>query len=242
VKPPVRPPWHRRLAAWLPPPLRRMLLRFEGAIEVRVRQLALSLPAGAKTLDAGAGEGRYARLFAHCCYIGVDLGVGDLGWDYSRLDARADLERLPFRDACFAAALNVTVLEHVREPARVLAEIARVLRPGAPFLLIAPQEWEVHQAPHDYFRYTRYGLEWLLRQAGFVEVQIEPGGGFFTLLGRRLLDSVLFFQGGWRWMLFPLAAAVAGPAGVLLPYLDFLDREKRTTLGYLCLAKKSSGC
>ena len=38
-------------------------------------------------------------------------------------------------------------------------------------LIAAPHEWEVHQAPHDYFRYTRYGLAYLLEQAGFEVVR-----------------------------------------------------------------------
>lgn len=231
-------PWHRRLTAHLPGWLHRRVLRFEAAIEDRVTRFARSLPAGAWVLDAGAGEGEDARHFSHCRYVGVDLAVGDPEWDYSRLDARADLARLPFPDRSFGAALNIVVLEHTREPGRVLAEIARVLAPGAPLLLAVPQEWAVHQQPHDYFRYTRYGVEWLLEQAGFREIQIEPVAGFFSLLGRRLLEAVLYFQGGWRWLLFPLAAITAGTAGLLLPSLDFLDREKNSTVGYICVAKK----
>jgi SAM-dependent methyltransferase len=231
-------PWHRRLLTRIPPWLFRLVLRFEAAIEERVGDFAGSLPCGARVLDAGAGEGQYAHFFSHCRYAGVDLGVGEAAWDYSRLDARADLAALPFRNGAFDAALNVVVLEHTREPHRIVAELARVLRPGAPLLLVAPQQWAVHQAPHDYFRFTRHGLEWLLGQAGFDDLDIEPAGGFFTLLGRDLLEAVLYFQGGGRWLLFPLAAALAGPVGVALPWLDFLDGRKETTLGYICLARK----
>ncbi len=234
----MKPPWHRRLAAVLPAWLHRRLLRFEAAIEDEVARFARALPAGTRVLDAGAGEGRYAHYFSHCRYVGVDLAVGDPGWDYSKLDVQADLGWLPFADGCFRGALNIVVLEHTAEPARALAEIARVLAPGSLLLLVAPQEWGVHQAPHDYFRYTRHGLEWLLGRAGFGDLRIEPAGGFFTLLGRRLLEAALYFQGGWRWLAFPLAAIKAVAGGLLLPPLDFLDRDKHSTLGYLCLAKK----
>lgn len=230
--------WHRRLVTLSPGWLRRRVLRFEAVIEDRVRLFGQSLPPGTRVLDAGAGEGQCARHFSHCRYVGVDLAVGDAAWDYSHLDARADLARLPFAEGSFGAALNIVVLEHTREPARVALELARVLEPGGSLLLVAPQEWGVHQAPHDYFRYTRHGLEWLLVEAGFDHLSIEPVGGFFTLLGRRLLDAVLYFQGGWRWLLFPVAAALAGPPGILLPWLDFLDPQKDSTLGYVCVARK----
>ncbi len=231
-------PWHRRIVNRLPRRLHRLILRFEAMIEDRVADFARSLPAGTRVLDAGAGECRYAREFSHCRYVAVDLAVGDADWDYSRLDGVADLARLPFRDGSFGAAINIVVLEHVRDPGAVLEELSRVLAPGARLLLAAPQEWGVHQAPHDYFRYTRSGLQWLLERAGFGDIEIEAGGGFFTLLGRRLLDSILYFQGGWRWLLFLPAAAVCGVSGVLLPMLDFLDPTRNTTLGYVCTARK----
>ena len=230
-------PWYRRLLErW--PALRRVALRTETVIDDRVGDFARSLPADTRLLDAGAGEGQHRRHFAHCRYIGVDLAVGEAAWDYSRLDALADLARLPFPDSCFAAAINIVVLEHVAEPSQVLAELARVLQSGGRLLLVAPQEWCVHQAPHDYYRYTRYGLEHLLTRAGFCRLRIEPLGGFFTLLGRRLLDAILYFQGGWRWLLFLPAAVLLAPIGLLLPWLDFLDARKDSTLCYACLAQK----
>ena len=231
-------PWHRRMVNRLPRWVRRLILRFETQIEDRVADFGRSLPAGTRVLDAGAGECRYAREFSHCRYVAVDLAVGDADWDYSRLDGVADLARLPFRDGSFGAAINIVVLEHVRDPRAVLEELGRVLAPGARLLLAAPQEWGVHQAPHDYYRYTRPGLQWLLERAGFAGIEIEAGGGFFTLLGRRLLDSILYFQGGWRWLLFPPVAAVCGVLGVLLPMFDFLDPTRNTTLGYVCTARK----
>jgi len=226
------------LAYRLPWPLRRHILHFESEIERAVEALAAGLPAGARVLDAGAGEGRYRRFFAGHRYCGVDLGVGDAGWDYSKLDAVADLGRLPFRDGAFDAALNVVTLEHLPEPGRALREISRTLAPGGTLLVAAPQDWEIHQAPHDYFRYTRHGLEYLLGRAGLEVFEMRPAGGYFRLLARRLLNGLEFFAGGWRWLGFPLAALLVGPPALVLPLLDFLDPQKRFTLGYVCLARK----
>jgi SAM-dependent methyltransferase len=218
----------------MPPALRRYVMHFEAAIEDAVRLFAASLPSGARVLDAGAGEGDYRAYFGAQRYIGLDLGVGDAGWDYSGIDVLGDLAALPFAASAFEASLNVVTLEHVREPARVLTEIARTLAPGGRFLLIAPHEWEEHQQPHDYYRYTRYGLDYLLRQSGFEAIEIRPVGGFFRLLSRRLFNALQFFPGP----LMILAAIFFVPPALALPLLDPLDRRQNFTLGYICFAHK----
>lgn len=227
---------YERVRDVLPGPARRYILHFETAIEDAVARFAAALAPGGRLLDAGAGEGNYKKYFAKQRYCGLDLGVGDRDWDYSRLDVVSDLAQLPFRDATFDACLNVVTLEHVREPALVVAELARTLAPGGRMLLIAPHEWEEHQQPHDYYRYTRYGLEYLLRQAGMIEISIDPVGGFFRLLSRRMLNGLQFFPGP----LMLLAAVFLAPPALLLPLFEPLDRRRNFTLGYICSARKPS--
>ncbi len=222
------------LRSHLPVWLHRYVMHFEAAIEDSVRKFADSLPPGSRVLDAGAGESVHAPYFGRHRYTGVDLGIGDSAWNYGDLDAVADLNSLPFRDGCFDASMNVVTLEHVREPACVLAEILRVLRPGGELLLIVPHEWEVHQSPYDYYRYTRYGLEYLLEKAGFASWEIQPAGGFFRLLSRRLLNGLQFFRGIW----FIPAVAFLAPPALVLPLFDSLDWQQNFTLGYICIARK----
>ncbi len=221
----------------LPSFLRRHILHFETSIEDAVRAFAAGVPTHALVLDAGAGEGRYSSYFSRQTYVGVDLGVGDSGWNYSELDALADLSQLPFRGDTFAAAINIVTLEHVREPQLVMAELARTLAPGGRLLLIVPHEWEEHQQPHDYFRYTQYGLRYLVEKSGMRIESIEPVGGYFRLMGRRALNGIQFFPG--LWSIF--GALLLGLPGVILPLFDFLDKKRNFTLGYICIARKSGG-
>lgn len=97
-----------------------------------------------RVLDVGCGGGLLAEEFARlgCDVIGLDQSVptlaaareharrGKLGIDYIEGSANA----LPFPDAHFDVVSCCDVLEHVDDPAAVLGEISRVLRPEGMFL------------------------------------------------------------------------------------------------------------
>jgi len=220
----------------MPRSLARYVMHFDFAIDDAVADFAARLPRSVRVLDAGAGECSHKKHFAAQRYCGLDLGVGDGTWDYSRLDVRGQLASLPFSDCAFEAAINIVTLEHVRDPARVTSELGRILKPGGSLLLVAPHQWEEHQQPHDYYRYTRYGLDYLLRKAGFTDIEIKPVGGIFRLISRRLFNALQFFPGP----LIFVAAVFFVPPALVLPLLDPLDRDKTFTLGYICSARKPS--
>lgn len=210
-----------------------------------VEQAGTSVSTGARVLDAGAGDGRYRYEFRHTQYVGVDLAVGDARVDYRGLDVVCDLVALPFDMATFDAVLCTQVLEHVPEPQQVLREVSRVLKPGGRLFLSAPQSWHQHQKPHDYYRYTSFGLRYLLERAGLHIQSIENMGGYFWFLAFQLqnINFWLFPRGmagrRWTWPLRAINAVVFQVAlSLLLYYLDPLDRIKDETFGYVCVAVK----
>jgi SAM-dependent methyltransferase len=223
-----------RLRDLMPAPLRRWVQHYEAITEDAVEAFSKSLPDRSRVLDAGAGEGQYKHYFARHRYCGFDLGVGDAAWNYTQLDVLGDLAALPFRDAAFDACISIVTLEHVQRPRRVVCEMARALAPGGRILIVTPFEWEEHQQPHDYFRFTRYSLRYLLDQAGFDQIAIRPVGGFFRLLSRRMLAALKFFPGPSIF----IGAIFFVPPALLLPLLEPLDRRQDFTLGYICSARK----
>lgn len=204
-----------------------------------------SLAPDARVLDAGAGQGRFRSELDHTRYVGVDLAVGDVKWDYGNLDAICDLAHLPFSGESFDAATCFQVLEHVPEPRSVLEEISRILKPGASLFLSAPQSWHQHQKPHDYYRYTSFGLQYLVEQSGMTVESTQPMGGYFWFLSFQLqnINYWLFPRGMpgriWTW---PLRALFGFLFQLLVPlilfYLDPLDRIKDETFGHICVATK----
>lgn len=222
----------------LPEFLRKRLDPFHWVIEEKLQEFAAALPPGGRVLDAGAGECPFRPLFSKQEYVAVDSAVGDPSWDYSHLTIVADLTALPFPDASFSAIICVVVLEHVSDPATAFREFRRVLAPQGRCFVAVPQIWELHQAPHDFFRYTRHGLEHLMTSAGLRVVSLEPTGGYFQLLGKLSIDFLSFFEGGLGFLLFILLAPLFG---FLIPlicyYLDKLDRKKDFALGFVAVAE-----
>jgi len=155
---------------------------------------AARLYASGDLLDIGCGTKPYQELFEVDSYIGVDL---PLSHDISRqdkkviarsraIDVHGSALALPFSDSAFQTVVSFQVLEHVPEPQQMLSEIARVLKEGGTLILSTPQMWHLHEAPHDYYRYTKYGLIYLFRQSRLKLVEITPIAGFWARVGLKL--------------------------------------------------------
>ena len=64
----------------------------------------------------------------------------------------------------------------------VLRELRRVLVSDGLLIATVPFVWEEHESPYDFFRYAKNGLEHLLKQAGFDQVEVRPRTDCFTTL------------------------------------------------------------
>jgi SAM-dependent methyltransferase len=95
--------------------------------------------------------------------------------DYENVDIVCDIHSLPFADNSIDAVVSIAVLEHVREPRQVLAEVHRVLKPGGYVFSVIPFMQPFHASPHDYQRYTLPGIEYLHRDFQRVESGVYSG-------------------------------------------------------------------
>ena len=198
-------------------------------------------------VDVGCAGGESAALLPPTCrYVGVDYPVTAASYG-TRPQVHADGSRLPFRSKTIDACLLLDVLEHVRYPDAALDEAARVLRPGGHLVVTIPFLYPIHDAPHDYQRYTRHGLERLLHDRGFRLERMAPRlrdvetAGLLACLA--LADSArLILQR--RWWLLPVLPflAIAVPvlnigtllAARVLPQTSFMPA------GYALLAVRDA--
>ncbi len=110
----------------------------------------LAPPNGLRWIDVGCGTGAFTELLVERCapaeVQGVDPSEGQLAFARTRPAARlakfraGDAMALPFADRTFDAAVMALVLVFVPEPAKGIAEMARVVRPGG---IIATYMWDM---------------------------------------------------------------------------------------------------
>jgi len=132
-------------------------------------------------VDLGCGEAPYKDFFLKYVdkYVGVD-------WSQSFHNIKADVisnlnEKIDLPDEFANVAVAFSVMEHLYNPLKFLEETNRILKKNGIFIISVPFNWWVHEAPHDYFRYTPYGLQFLLTKTGFKILEFYPVGGFFTM-------------------------------------------------------------
>jgi SAM-dependent methyltransferase len=118
-------------------PAFRALLR---AVEAR---FYTDLPMPRPVLDLGCGDGHFAEVaWPQGVEVGLDPWWGPLQEAHERahhdLLTHADGARMPYADASFATVVSNSVLEHISDVEPVIAEVARVLRPGGWFYFCVP--------------------------------------------------------------------------------------------------------
>jgi SAM-dependent methyltransferase len=162
-----------------------------------IEQALQSVPAGARLLDAGAGECQFRRFCKHLNYVSQDLaqydGTGDDAglqtgtWDTSAIDIVCDICDVPEPDGSFDAILCTEVLEHLPDATPALKEFSRLLRPGGRLILTAPFGSLTHFAPYHFATgFNRYYYLHHLERMGFVDIEITENGNFFEFLGQEL--------------------------------------------------------
>ena len=135
-------------------------------------------------LDAGCGVrplNEFLRAKGHHV-VGVDLA------SEVPADARANIQRLPFRDETFSGALCLSVLQYVPDPKEACKEIHRVLTAGSKATFALPCFVPID--PADRWRWTEHAARSMLEEAGFTEIMVTPISSTVTTLFHLLALSV----------------------------------------------------
>ncbi len=192
------------------------------------------LPEGARLLNVGAGGEIAGVLAAHAGPRAFRVTSIDIDSERGP-DVVGDVSEHDFGDEQFDAIVMCEVLEHVREPGHAIDNLRQALNPGGVLILSTPFIFPVHDQPHDYYRFTRYGLEWLLRD--FSKVEIAPRNTWaeaINVLWVRLIKEK-------NLACRALAPAIVATAFIVAPFAMIAGRLIKTefmTSGYVARAVK----
>lgn len=193
--------------------------------DVFVRNAMQRIAKARVVLDVGGGERfgkwmkEYEPLFATCDYRTFDFDAT------TGADVVGDIHSIPLPDDSVDAIICSSVLEHVRDPLRAMAELTRVLRTGGSIFFYVPSMYPYHARPGHYPDYWRFFGDTVTELfIGYQSVEIHKRGGYFLAL-----SFFVPFQHKLRLLLNPLAEG-----------LDVILKTKRrnTTAGYYVYAVK----
>lgn len=133
-------------------------------------------PDDLSVLDLGSGPSPFRDLFARFRLTSVD-------WEQQEIVDRVfDLNMtLSFKDSSFDFVTSTNTFEHLytntawEESYRVLVDGGWLVG-STPFLLA------VHQAPYDYYRFTKFALEKKLQDIGYRNIRVEEIGGAYDVV------------------------------------------------------------
>lgn len=141
-------------------------------------------------LDIGCGKMPYKTFILHEAditnYTGLDIENAIVYNAAIKPDFFWDGHKMPFDDASFDTTFATEVLEHCPEPKVILDETYRVMREGGCFFFTVPFLWNLHEAPHDEYRYTPFALKRLLTEAGFKDIEINATGGWHASMAQMI--------------------------------------------------------
>ncbi|MBT9173975.1 MAG: putative S-adenosylmethionine-dependent methyltransferase [Syntrophomonadaceae bacterium] len=190
----------------------------------------LALPhASGVMLDFGCGGQPYKTLFGSrvARYIGADVAASkDVHLDIEM----APGEPVPLADASVDTILSTQTLEHVYDFQFYMRECHRLLKPGGILILTVPMQWRVHEAPCDYWRFTRYGVAELMARNDLAVINITPCGGVCALVGQIVNSHLAVHRRGSKLIYrFINRLALA---------LDRRFPDADETLLWMCLSQK----
>lgn len=190
-----------------------------------------------KVLDVGAGHySRYEKFFKVEKYVKMDINHSE------HVDIVGSVDSIPMDDSSVDSIVCTQVFEHIKYPEKGAKELYRVLKKGGYILLTVPQLNELHEEPHDYFRYTKYGLKNLFEDVGFKIVEMDQRGGFFSSIAQmiiRFLSDYLDLYN--RKFLGKIIGKIIYIFGMLSIKLDGIvknNANKKHAIGWCCILEK----
>jgi SAM-dependent methyltransferase len=171
-------------------------------------------------LDLGCGQRPYRFIYdAHCRRsLGADLP----GAPFPRagVDIECFATDVPLESGSVDVILCSEVMQDIAEPADLVREAWRLLRPGGTLLLTTPFMVPIADGPYDHYRFTEHGLRYLLGRQGFAIRRIDTvGDNFGTLVAFFVKPQLKLWNYLAKGVRLPVIYSLWNPFIFLLVFL-----------------------
>lgn len=198
-----------------------------------------------RMMDFGCGSKPYKSLFSVEEYLGVDYENPGHPHLNEQIDVFYDGRSLPFPDNHFNSAFSSEVFEHIFNLQDILKELYRVIKTDGLLLISCPFAYCEHEVPHDFARYSSFGLRHLLEQNGFEIIEQEKTGNSIETIHQLALIYLHFNV--YKWVKnIPVVRSMVrilfnGGFNISARLLSFLlPNDKSLYLNNIVLCKKKA--
>jgi SAM-dependent methyltransferase len=205
-------------------------------------------------IDLACGLRPYAPLYKSKFSRTIGIEHPDSPFPKNSIDIYCLADAIPMESNTADVILATEMLHDMAEPTAVLDEIFRIVKPGGYLILTTPFLVPIVDGRYDHYRYTRYGLDYLLKKSGFEVEKTEQVGDiissaiilttkpwlrFWNMLAKRLHLDIIYSY--WNPLL-QITVILPQVSYLLLenipPFSIFLKHFNYGCIGYYSVARK----
>ena len=213
--------------------------RLIGDLAAEQFQAHLGRCATGDLVDLGCGKVPLYGVYRDCVTSVTCVDWAGSSHSTPHLDFEVDLSGpLPFGESSYDTIILSDVLEHIPNPEQIWREMTRILRPNGVCVVSVPFLYGIHEAPHDYHRYTEHALRRFADENSLAVEILVPLGGSIEVLADFLAKHVQFLP------LIGRPLAIAAQAAALLWRRTGMGRRfseksaRNFPLGYFLICRK----
>jgi SAM-dependent methyltransferase len=213
-----------------------------------IRKVVKKYPFKGTLIDIGCGNKPYKFLFSEISkYEGIDFKNYSINKDMGHEEPEYFFDKeygksfiLPFKNNSFSHSVAFQVLEHHKDPQKMISEMVRITKQGGYIFISVPFLGGIHEEPNDFQRFTSFGLIELFETNHCKVVEVIPQGSLFSTISMLLNEYLNNFATKNRVMY--ILALCLYPPFLLFSYLstvlDIIFPSRKIVFNYVVLAQK----
>jgi SAM-dependent methyltransferase len=207
---------------------------------IRDLESAIVKYASGIVLDIGCGNKPYEEKFEGKIteYVGCDIIQSSL----KKVDVLCPANDIPLENSSFETVFSTQTIEHVEDHQGLVNEAYRLIKPGGYFIVSGPMYWHLHEEPYDFFRFTKYGFQYIFEKSGFEVIEVHSNGGMWATTGQCIIHSFMnsksqkFFIRSIRFLFYRLH--LWWIINSFFSWLDKVDYNPVNTMNYVVVGRK----